>query len=197
MIGGMGMNITVHTRSLRIQLSEEELHRHGLCFARLEHSDPQTAGFLKKLYLSGKQMCAFAAGSEELLIEIFPAPDGGAVFYFTPETPQRQEETAKLRVRKSEIPRFCTKFSHLDALLGALEAARPTAQQPKSAIYEAEGGYYLFLPDTPALRRAVSEYGGQSAAVSESALREHGRLICADAAKQMRTFWSYGQHSGE
>lgn len=185
--GGFEMNITVQTHSLRIELSGEELSRHGMTFGALEHNDGVTAGFLKRLYRSSKQLCGFAEGGEELVIEIFPAPDGGVVFYFTPEAAQRQEETAKPRLKKASAAHFCAGFLQLSSLLAALAAIGEDLREPVEA-YEWEGRYYLRLPDTPALHRIISEFDGDLSPVSPVALREHGRLIFSDSLKSLRPF---------
>ena len=186
------MNITVQTGSLRLEMSQDEMQRHGVSYAELDRDSDKSKSFLSRIYSLGRCAAGFSAVGDRLMIEVFPAPDGGCIIYFTPEGAIRQEETSKLRLRKSKKPRKIYLFDRLSPLLDAIKTLGTqggTDRQPP-ALFEKDGRYYLAAEPAQDTERILSEYGGMRLKTREETLTEHARLISEDVFRDIYSFLS-------
>lgn len=162
------MNITRESDgSLRVELSQEELHSFQLSYPRLDYKDAKTRRLLKTLLEGAGAITGFDRHPQKLMIEAFPSPGGGCTLYFT--------SLGQKRKRYRRVLPCILQLASADALLAALEQINQKPV-PKTELFRLNEQYILIVhADVPPL----SEYGDPIPATQLrlAYIREHGHPL--------------------
>ncbi len=158
--------------SLRVELSAAELQHFELTYATVQYENRQTRRMLRAVLQNAGSLTGFSGRAGPLTIEVFPAPKGGCVLFFS----HRPAEKKRGRGRPSRL----YGFAGSEALMAAMESLPPGGRGVASELYEHEGRYYLVAQQPLPLL----EYAAPMAAtrLTLARLREYGRLLAAPNA---------------
>ena len=186
--------------TLKVILDRNDMRRLNITFEELDYENQATRSILKELLTDAGRLAGFSSKCTRMLIEVFPAPDGGCLLYFTKLSASRQtlSSVSGLKIKKEASPavqQHIFEFACCDDLLTGTDfILRQKIYEPpaRSSLYERDSAYRLVLGwdlakrDAQSLLCEFARYVGQGAhAAAETA--EHWRLVCAgDALEKMR-----------
>jgi hypothetical protein len=76
--------------TLKVILDRNDMRRLNITFEELDYENQATRSILKELLTDAGRLAGFSSKCTRMLIEVFPAPDGGCLLYFTKLSASRQ-----------------------------------------------------------------------------------------------------------
>ena len=171
---------------LRVALDQPELLEYGLTFERLDYEKDKTKQLLNALLIKATRTTDFRLYPGRLMIEAFPAQNGGCVIYFT-----ISRERGRVFRRKSADEVFL--FASSNDLLDAIKAAYISrAEHTSSELYRFGDEWRLAVKGISRkaeaiLREFSLSFTADRAFFAET--KEHSRLICANAIKTIGPYY--------
>ncbi len=194
MEGAIVLNIEIISPlQLKIEMSADELKRHGLSYNDLDYNDEITRAFLLELLKTANKENGFKyLCFSKMLIEVFPSPGCGCIIYFTCVEEKVQDKKDKLRLKRSKGNPYIYEFSSSADLLDAMKAVAKIYKQAEipadSALYLIDGEYKLVLYPNGEYAKDIifilGEYGKKTAGTAAAAayLSEHGKVLAESNA---------------
>lgn len=180
------MNIEITPPAqLKVTLSGAELAESGLSYNDLDYKNEDSKRFLWSLIQRARGNGFDRSAFSKMIIEVFPAPDGGCVIYFTC-TAEAGRSGAKLRLHRTESRTEIFSFADSDDLIDAVRAVGSMypekAARLSSTLYLTDGGYRLLVSGRGGIGEislVLGEYGKRCGSDSAAAayLSEHGKIL--------------------
>lgn len=171
---------------MKVILSSDDLKRFGLTYEQVDYQNQKTKNMFRELLCGARQLVGFLYDSTQMLIEVFPAPAGGCVVYFSAlETEKPSERRLKLK-HKTFSPQIY-RFDCSEDLLCALNAVSHfNTKDLQSELYLLDDQYYLVLWASSLTPFSVilSEYAAveKSPIIMAAFLNEHAQSLAAPDA---------------
>lgn len=177
------MYVNEEENRLKITLGKQDLSRFDLTYDTIDYDDQKTKNMLNDLILGAEKMVGFSLNKRRLEIDVFPAPDGGCIIYFTLTEPS---ETKRLRLKNNRAKPKVFEFSSSENMLCALaKLARSNINFKKSELYEINGKYRLVVWERGNSAGSIlREYGEEinSPCLAAAFVSEHGKLLSSPDA---------------
>ncbi len=168
-------------------MSSDDLSLFGLTYHQIDYGNCLTKLMLDRLMSFCQSVFSEMHTGSKVLIEVFPAPKGGCVIYFTylcKETENEQGEgfTAKKYRVKKQNDFVIFRFENSDDLLKGVTAVKKSFRQRlDSELFLFKNRYYLLIKERLSQRQKdiLCEFAKREndAALMEPMLKEHAKLI--------------------
>lgn len=135
-------------RRVRITLDEEDMRFLGVTYAELMTGGPSLAPVLRKLLAAAREQAGFETRDKKLLIELYPAQDGGCVLCFT----GIDAAAGRYRIKGERLAPCLFRFEDADALVAGCRAVyrQMSHRVLCSSLYYLRGFILCVRPlDTP------------------------------------------------
>lgn len=168
-------------------MSSDDLSLFGLTYHQIDYGNCLTKMMIDRLMSFCQSVFSKKYTGSKVLIEVFPAPKGGCVIYFTHlckenESEQRKGFAAKKYrvIKQNDFVIF--RFENSDDLLRGVTAAKKSFRQRlDSELFLFKNKYYLLVKEHMSQRQKniLCEFAKKEkdAALMEPMLKEHAKLI--------------------
>ena len=158
----------------------------GLTYEQIDYQNQKTKDMLKDILYGAKQLTGFSSNGCKLLIEVFPAPMGGCIVYFS-NTINTAQNLKRLKIKHKSFSPQVYKFENSDDLLAAMNAVHDIRDEHlQSELYLHEKKYYLVIwaNDIQPISGILNEYSSveSSPLIISAMLSEHAELLAAPDA---------------
>lgn len=185
----------LHENKIKITFSPEDLIRHNLTIESVKNNAPGVKQIILDIVRSTEAETGFSLNDCNLMVETIPMKDESMVMYITKiDNDSSVKELSKLLPQKKLRPRprtlpeeqlFAIKLSDFE---DGISLARFSPEFDGGTLYFYNNSYYIIL--TSPLSRS-SEFGVLISDINTCrTVEEHGKLICTDALKTLREYFS-------
>jgi len=164
----------IHNEQLKITLLKTDMEELDVDYKNLDYKNPRVRSVLLTLFSGAVRQTGFKISGGKLLIEAFPAKEGGCVLYFT----RLQNEKKKYRKTSIKKPLCIYKFNNSSDMQDALERIS-IYNTPLLEMYYKDGCFYL-TADNPApfLKSLLREFSDSEDEVKSNLfLEEYAKYI--------------------
>lgn len=174
-------------QTVGIFMSSDDLSLFGLTYHQIDYGNCLTKLMIDRLMSFCQSVFSKKYTGSKVLIEVFPAPKGGCVIYFTHlckenESEQRKGFAAKKYrvIKQNDFVIF--RFENSDDLLRGVTAAKKSFRQRlDSELFLFKNKYYLLVKEHMSQRQKniLCEFAKKEkdAALMEPMLKEHAKLM--------------------
>ena len=173
--------LKIHDGKLKIALTAEELHAHGLTISSFDYENVKTKRALWQMLDEAKKTVGFDASNASLYVELYPSRTGGCEIFVT-----RRLKKEKSEERKREQLFVFPDSEPLIALSAALSVA---GYREASPLYAYDGRLYLVIVTEMCAALGASdlalEFASPSDGVTLEELERRGQLLTDRAVERL------------
>lgn len=176
------MKLDVDGKRLKAVLNDGDLKRFDLSYDLLDYDNEKTKNMLNRLLDGAERMLDYKIEAGELDIEVFPAPDGGCIIWFTHYGEEPESGKLKSKIIRPDVFEFETSEDML-SVIEKINAGEISCR--RSELYELYGRYIIIVWQNTAgqLNGIFSEFGEENKRAGFCAyVREHGKLLASPNA---------------
>lgn len=172
--------LPISETKLKIVLSLDEMRQYGLCEKELNYSAPEVRESLWRILDAAKAACSFSVNGEKILVQLYPAAEGGEIFVTKlgalSKSAERSISTSgRVGMLTSEFKLYM--FDGVRTAAAALAAAVALPDGAELLLAENGSVCLLFEEREEAGLAVIAEFGRELPASMEPYVRERSKPL--------------------